>query len=115
MKEFTRSLLNEMLQTMLDGMVKQGIDKELAYQVAYNTVDMVRKNFGGVPLQIPRDIALDKILRNSRILADFTGNNHEALALKHNLSTQQIYRIIEEARVQHSRANYGDQATFDME
>jgi len=59
-------------------------------------------NFRFQTIYVPNQAQRNKEIRqrNKDILSDFTGNNHNELAIKYRLSLQMIYNIIRESRRQ---------------
>ena len=107
--EYTVALLAEMAHTIKQCLVAEKINTDRAEQIAYDATDNVRQHFGGINVFIPKDKSLDRMARNSEIFRQFTGGNHEELALKFDMSIQHIYRVVERARAAHSRKEYGKQ------
>ena len=111
---FTVSMLSDMMYDIESSLVAKGIKKDRATEVAFEVVDKMRRNFGGITIFIPKDRSLDKIIRDSEIFRSFTGRNHEALAMQYGLSMQQIYRIVDAARGDHHKEHYGEQGEMNM-
>jgi len=108
-REFTTALLSQMMYSLQCQFLKKGFNDEDAENAAFETIDQLRKEFGGIPLCLPKDAALDRYLRNSQLYKKFTGANHEQLAMEFGLSVQQVYRIVDAIRGKHSQENYGEQ------
>ncbi len=51
---------------------------------------------GGLPFYLPKVDGLLRYMRNSRIHAECDGKNHNALALKYNLSRRQVEEILKD-------------------
>ena len=61
-------------------------------------IEQIANHFGGNPVYVPKrkkDIAT----RNTQIYSEFNGKNHIYLCRKHNLSYQQVCRIIAKNRI----------------
>lgn len=71
-----------------------GIDKKDAHKISQNTVEHLRKDYGGEHFYFPKGKDLDAILKHSAIYKEFTGNNHSELAKKFDVSITHIYRVI---------------------
>ncbi len=52
--------------------------------------------FGGQTIYLPLRPAIGQ--RDAEILAEFDGNNHEALARKYHISLQWVYRLVAQSR-----------------
>lgn len=58
----------------------------------------------------PKENAIKRYVRNCMIIKDFTGRNHKALAIEHNLSVRQVREIINTSRGVHP-----DQLDLDLD
>lgn len=52
--------------------------------------------WGGAQLYIQKDLSHRAACRNEAVYAEFTGNNHLELALKHKISVSTVYAIIKQ-------------------
>lgn len=71
-----------------------GMDEPVAALDARDRCIVIGDYLGGRVLSLPRGTALRAALRDKQIWRGFTGDNHEALAARHNLDVRSIYRII---------------------
>jgi len=62
--------------------------------LACDVVAAIAHYIGGRQIYLPRDDRLQRALRDYRIYRDFTGHNHEELALRERLTVIQIYNIV---------------------
>ncbi|NKF51398.1 hypothetical protein G3R49_12600 [Shewanella sp. WXL01] len=93
-KERSAALLVEMISNLEALLIKEGLEQEDATRVAQETVDQVRKDFGGEQFYFPRGDSLDVSLSHHKIYAKFRGHNHVELAKEFNVSVTHVYRIV---------------------
>lgn len=65
-------------------------------------------HFGGVQFYIPRGRAIKTHMKHIQIWNEFNGRNINELAIKHDLTTKQIYQIVAKQRRREQRARQGD-------
>lgn len=70
--------------------IEQGKAEEIGRKLA----DLLRQNFGGANVYVPKGTSLDAELRNNAIFQDFRGNNHAELARKYGCTEQHVYNVI---------------------
>ncbi|HPE80997.1 MAG TPA: Mor transcription activator family protein [Gammaproteobacteria bacterium] len=73
------------------------IADEYVHDLVSRSVECLRGNLGGSLIYFPKGVAHDMNTRNETILSEFNGHNHQDLARKYNLATQQIYKLIKTA------------------
>lgn len=66
------------------------------------------RHFGGVQFYMPRGRALMTHMKHIQIWNEFNGRNINELAIKHDLTTKQIYQIVAKQRRREQRARQGD-------
>ena len=71
-----------------------GIDQAKAEETGRKLADLMRQNYGGANVYIPKGTSLDAELRNNAIFQDFRGNNHAELARKYGCTEQHVYNVI---------------------
>ena len=74
------------------------IPKEQAVMAGKKLSRHLTDNWGGQLIYIPKNHGGRLDERDRQIWAEFDGKNHQQLAKKYNLATQQIYQIIKRAR-----------------
>lgn len=87
-------LLNELFATLKSSLESFKISSKMAHKISLHAVTLVRKNWGGIMVYIPKNDAIEKNERDLKIKADFTGNNHTELCKRYHLSLQRIYKIL---------------------
>lgn len=75
--------------------------KKAAAEVAGAVADMMCLTWGGANLYIPKDARR----RSRKIYEDFTGNNHNELALKYGVSITTIYKALEREKLLRAKNN----------
>ena len=85
--------LMSMSAQLAESLVNAGVDEATANKCAWDAVDYVRKQHGGLVLYIPKGKNLDAVLQQMKIFEEFTGNNQAELAKKYGYSIQHVYRI----------------------
>ena len=65
-----------------------------AAQIALSITELLRVQFGGEMLYIPRGRWHDLHIRDTEIYAKFDGSNHVKLGHEYDLTTKQIYVIV---------------------
>jgi mor transcription activator family protein len=93
--EFTAALLDSLARQMI---LIGGLPRSTAEKVSEVVVDYVLDEFGGENIYIPRNISGRARARNRKIYEEWSGNNHEELAKKYNITRQRVYAIIKEER-----------------
>lgn len=66
--------------------------------VGLETAKKLVEAFGGDSFYFPKVESVIRIARDRRIYKEFTGYNHKALAMKYNLTTRYIRKIVDEQR-----------------
>ena len=97
-KRKTREILAELEISLQRGLVLQRISGAEAKEIARKQMAMLIKDFGGTQIYLPSVQSLVRLARNEEINAEFDGQNHPALAAKHQLSLPTIYEIIAQCR-----------------
>lgn len=110
-KQGTELLMNLSAQ-LAESLIKAGVDEAIANKCAWDAVNFVRKEHGGLNLYIPKGKSLDAVLQQMKIFEECTGNNHSELARKYGLSVQHVYRIYKQI-LQYKREN-NDLPQVDM-
>lgn len=77
-------------------LINNGIDVDLAHSASTNVAEHVQHTFSGCSLYIPKNKAQKSILTNAKIISEFNGINHEALAIKYSYTISNVYRVIRE-------------------
>ncbi|ARO89099.1 DNA-binding protein [Nitrosospira lacus] len=77
-----------------------GVSDEKAIEVGQAVADLMAHIWGGQLIYFPKGMIRNLSKRDREIYAEFNGSNHSALAKKHDVSIQWIYRIIEKVRLE---------------
>ena len=67
---------------------------ELVPELALGAVEYVRVNHGGSAMYLGKGYSYERSLRDKEIWREFTGNNHEEMARKHDVVPMRIYQIL---------------------
>lgn len=93
---------HELLQDVADQVAiilrEHGIDAELREQAGLAVADHLADHWAGQLIYYPKDHVGRLSARDLRIYNEFTGHNHGALAKKHNMSVDGIYKLLRRAR-----------------
>lgn len=97
----------KILASLVDVMVahyrRRGRSEDAARDEAEAAVITLAHYLGGRVFYLPRDTRLRLALRDTRIWAEFSGNNAPELAERYNLTLNQIYNILREQRALHRK------------
>ena len=74
------------------------INRPTAVQISKKLARYLTDNWRGQIIYYPKNTGGELDERDKQIWAEFDGKNHQQLAKKYNLATQQIYQIIKRAR-----------------
>ena len=75
-----------------------------AVQISKQLSRHLTDNWRGQIIYFPKNIGGELDERDKQIWAEFDGKNHQQLAKKYNLATQQIYQIVKRARAADAQA-----------
>lgn len=75
-----------------------GLDRDKAELVGMQIADTFAVECGGQSTYIPKAFHFRRYKQYMQIWEEFTGDNHNELALKHDLSVQSIYAILKGIR-----------------
>ncbi|MGE4191829.1 MAG: Mor transcription activator family protein [Pseudodesulfovibrio sp.] len=78
------------------------VSKGMAEQFGADVAEDISEDWGGLNFYLPKDIVSKVRSRDAQIYDEFTGDNHEELALKYDMSIQYIYRIVRKERERRS-------------
>jgi Mor family transcriptional regulator len=73
---------------------KMGLSMEMARQAVFVVAEVIRKDWSGDGLYLPKGLAYEISRRDREMYRKFTGNNHAALAREYDLSVRQVYARI---------------------
>lgn len=73
-----------------------------AEEFGQDCADDIAEAWGGQNFYIPMDMIGKARSRDAELYDKFTGDNHAELAIKYNLSTQHVYRIVRRERERRS-------------
>jgi Mor family transcriptional regulator len=81
-------------------LVKHGIDKELAANIAKEISKQMCSEWGGQLIYFPYWLRIEISERDLKIYSEFNGINHAELSRKYKRSIQSIYRIVNAVRME---------------
>ncbi len=88
-------MIHDDLQVIFQQTLAHQVPAVQAEDLATQLVHALHTHFGGCQIYFPKPgAAATRAERNQRIVAEFNGNNHADLALRHHLTVAQIYRIL---------------------
>lgn len=100
----TRSRAPEFLADLLDYssqvLMEHGLDKEQAVQVSRKISERMCEAWGGQLIYFPYWLREALSERDRNIYDEFNGHNHQELSMKHRMSLQAIYRIVNYVRAE---------------
>lgn len=91
-------LYNDMQTQIVKCLSEAGIDAAFARLISVRVRHHMATHWAGQQIYFPKDLSSELEPRNQEIWAAFNGKNHVQLARKYGLTTQQIYKIINEYR-----------------
>jgi len=102
------------LETIAYRRLVSGYPDRVALAGVRALLDCLYLNFRGQFMYVPTHFNRDARTRYEQIWHDFTGHNHDALALKYKMSRQRIYIIINQMRTAHVRKRQDDLFAADI-
>ena len=87
-------LLEQMGQIIGRKLLELDVPSEKASHAAFDIVESVRNEIGGVQLYIPRGMRFELSRRDHEIYNKFNGRNYHNLAREYGLSEMQIRNIV---------------------
>ncbi|MBI5189929.1 MAG: hypothetical protein HZA22_04585 [Nitrospirae bacterium] len=73
---------------------------EVGSELGREIEELLIKELGGIRLTIPCLKEANRAARDYCIFRDFTGANHEELALRHGISRKQVYNILRKRQLE---------------
>lgn len=97
-----------------EALVKHGLKKDLASEIAWDAVETVRKSWGGRPVYIPKAEQIELSARDHEMYDRFQRSlwPYAALAKTYNLSEMRIRQIVKRARMARRQKLDGPGALF---
>ncbi|MDQ7002628.1 MAG: Mor transcription activator family protein [Ghiorsea sp.] len=92
------STLAEAIDVLTADAKERGLDDKQALKEARRTILLLSNYWGGRMLYLPRNEKLRLALRDNQIWLEFKGDNVQALADKHKLTSTMIYIILKAQR-----------------
>jgi Mor family transcriptional regulator len=87
--------LKAMYEIIKHDLVEKGIEEAIADDAGFSACNAIRTQFGGTSVYFGKGESLELIERDFAIYAEFQKHgNYDRLALKYELSTQQIRNIL---------------------
>lgn len=87
-------LLLDLANRVEHKLVLHRMETQHARAIAWEIAEHVRQAWGGAAPYIPKGMMYEITREHLLIWNEFTGDNHQALALKHDTSVQNVYRIV---------------------
>ncbi|MDH3998049.1 MAG: hypothetical protein OET90_04340 [Desulfuromonadales bacterium] len=92
-------LLADLAVKLNEYLIEQGLETQQAQDIAWRAAEMVRCDWAGQDLYIPKGKRFEQLQRDAEIYRRFTGSNHLALAREYGISQRQIYSVIKRVRL----------------
>lgn len=73
---------------------RMGLTTEQARQAVFIVAEVIRKDWSGDGIYLPKGLAYEISKRDREMYAKFTGTNHAQLARQYDLSVRQVYARI---------------------
>lgn len=102
-KNRSPEFLADLVESLTASLIANGIKAGEARDIANDCAHAQCKTWGGLLIYFPKADALTRDARDASIFNDFTGHNHDDLAIKYDTTVQSIYRIV--ARVQQAESD----------
>lgn len=97
------ALLADLADRLADRAKKElKIPRARAEEFGADVADDIAEVWGGQNFYIPMDMIAKARSRDEELYDEFTGDNHNELALKYGLSVQHVYRIVRRVRERRS-------------
>lgn len=101
-------VMREIAELVTRHLVDVGIDPDRASAIGEAAAESVREHHGGTLLYLPKGHTMRTRRRWQAIWDEFTGTNHEALALKHGVNVKAVYKILGVMRAEQRKKTQGD-------
>lgn len=75
-------------------LTEAGIDSDTAQTQALASADAFAKRWQGLHLYVPKNIKKVSLDNREKIRSEFTGNNHDQLAIRYNIHIRTIYKML---------------------
>lgn len=105
-------VLEQMGQCIGRTLVKHGIKKPKAQEIAFESIEGIRSEVGGAYLYVNKGITYELSARDMEIWQKFNGRNYFELSQEYKLSEMQIRNIINTVRARELAKRQGSLA-FD--
>jgi Mor family transcriptional regulator len=107
MADKRHELLSDIADHVAEVLKDHGIELDTAEQAGNAVADHLSQAWAGSTICIPKDHRFKLSKRDLAILAEFTGNNHHALAVKHHLTENAIYKLLKRVQDRKFQRNQG--------
>ena len=101
-------VMREIAELVARHLVDVGIDPARASAIGEAAAESVREHHGGTLLYLPKGHTMKTRRRWQAIWDDFTGTNHEALALKHGMNVKGVYKVLGVMRAEQRKRTQAD-------
>lgn len=98
MKALRSEFIADLASHIADELTSAGIDPDTATHKALESADAFAERWQGLHLYIPKNNRKRVVELHTQIRNEFTGNNHQALAVKYGMHLRTIYKILKEDR-----------------
>jgi len=68
-----------------------GIPMDQAREIAWHITEIIRKDWSGDQIYLPKGLAHDLSLRDREMYRKFNGSNHALLAREYGITVRQVY------------------------
>jgi len=87
---------------LIELLVLQGVDHDLAKNIAHDSVEILRERWGG--MYLPKGKSVDLCRRDREIGRRWNGGNKAALCQEYDITEQRLYQILAKLRAEHVAA-----------
>lgn len=87
-------ILKDLRSSIADSALKKGLGIVDANELAHESAELIRKNWGGMLIYICKGRSYELSERDLKIWNEFNNNNHHEICKKYNISIQWLYKII---------------------
>jgi Mor family transcriptional regulator len=101
-------VMREIADVVARSLVESGVQRERALALGEAAAEAVRERHGGTLMYLPKGYTMKTQRRWQALWEDFTGDNHAALAIKHDMNVKGVYRVLAVMRAQHHKRTQQD-------
>jgi Mor family transcriptional regulator len=102
-----KGLYLEVARVIVETLKEAGLQPAATVRLATAITASICRNFAGACIYFPLNIAEQQARKASAIVAEFDGRNYRELALKHDLTENQVRNLVRRANPATLRDNIG--------